>query len=167
MCRTDKVTPRVFLLSILAERLFADDIKRSNGRLTMSFKTLMIIKAVVCLVLGVPILLATTFFYSVFGASLNDAGVFAAREYGASLIGNLMITWFARNAIESQARQAITLGYCIYDAIGFVVTLIAQLSGVLGPMGWVAVVIYLFFALAFGYYLLPQKQAVQRPATGH
>lgn len=124
----------------------------------MKFQTLMIIKAVVCLFLGVPILLATAFTYSLFGASLNPAGVFAAREYGASLIGNLLLTWFARNAVESEARRAITLALCVYDAIGFVVTLIAQLTGVLGPLGWFAVAIYLFFAIGFGYFLLPQKK---------
>jgi len=124
----------------------------------MKFRTLMIIKAVVCLSLGVPILLAPVFLYSLFGASLNPGGVFAAREYGASLIGNLMLTWFARNAIESEVRRAIALGLCVYDAIGFVVTLIAQITGVLGPLGWFAAAIYLFFAIGFGYFLLPRKK---------
>jgi len=125
----------------------------------MSFRTMMIIKAAVCLSLGVPILLAPIFLYSLFGASLNPGGVFAAREYGASLIGNLMLTWFARNAVESEPRRAIALALCVYDAIGFVVTLIAQLSGVLGPLGWFAAVIYLFFAIGFGWFLFPQKKA--------
>ena len=123
----------------------------------MKFQTLMIIKAIVCLSLGVPILLATVFTYSLFGASLDSAGVFAAREYGASLIGNMLLTWFARNSTASEARRAIILGLCVYDAIGFVITLIAQLSGTLGPLGWFAAVIYLFFTLAFGYFLLPGK----------
>ena len=124
----------------------------------MKLQTLMIIKAVVCLCLGVPILLASSFTYSLFGASLNPGGVFAAREYGASLIGNLMVTWFARKAAESEARRAIILGLCVYDAIGFVVTLIALLTGVLGLLGWFAAAIYLFFAIGFGYFLLPQKK---------
>jgi len=123
----------------------------------MKFRTLMILKAIVCLVLGVPIVIAPVFVYSLFGASLNAGGVFAAREYGASLIGNLMVTWFARKATESEARRAIILGLCVYDAIGFVITLIAQLSGALGPLGWLAAAIYLFFAVGFGYFLLPGK----------
>jgi hypothetical protein len=125
----------------------------------MKFQTLMVIKAVVCLGLGVPILLAPIFLYSLFGASLTPGGVFAAREYGASLIGNLMLAWFARNAVESETRRAIILALCVYDAIGFVVTLIAQITGVLGPLGWFAMAIYLFFAIGFGYFLLPQKKA--------
>jgi hypothetical protein len=124
----------------------------------MKFKTMMLIKAAVCLCLGLPFLFAPHFSYSLFGITLTPGGEFAAREYAASMIGNLMLTWFARNAIESETRRAIILDLCIYDAVGFVITLIAQLSGVLGPLGWLAVVIYLFFALGFGYFLLPQKQ---------
>ena len=124
----------------------------------MKLQTLMIIKAAVCLCLGVPILLAPIFLYSLFGASLNPGGVFAAREYGASLIGNLMVTWFARNAIESEIRRTIALALCVYDAIGFVITLIALITGALGPLGWLAAAIYLFFTVAFGYFLLPREK---------
>jgi hypothetical protein len=124
----------------------------------MKFKTLMIIKAIVCVGLGVPILFAPVFLYSLFGASLGPGGVFAAQEYGASLIGNLLLTWLAKEAMDSVARRAIIWDLCIYDAIGVVITLMAQFSGVLGPLGWLAVAIYLFFALAFGWFLLPQNQ---------
>jgi len=124
----------------------------------MTFRTMMILKAVVCLTLGVPILIAPVFVYSLFGASLNPGGVFAAREYGAALIGVLMITWFARDAVESNTRWAIALGLCVYDAIGLVVTLMALFAGVLGPLGWFAAAIYLFFAIGFGWFLKPQKK---------
>jgi hypothetical protein len=119
---------------------------------------MMIIKAIVCLSLGLPILIVPVFLYSLFGASLNAAGVFAAREYGASLIGNLMLTWYGRTLTESAPRYAIALALCVYDAIGFVITLIAILTGVLGPLGWLAAAIYLFFTIGFGYFLLPQQK---------
>ncbi|HEY5983615.1 MAG TPA: hypothetical protein VIU38_09095 [Anaerolineales bacterium] len=131
----------------------------------MKFQTLMVIKAAVCLALGVPILLAPDFVYSVFGLSLAAAGAFAAREYGASLIGNLMITWYARNAADSEARQAIILGLCVYDALGFLATLAAQLSGLLNPLGWSVVVLYLFFAVGFGYFLVNRPHPVTRAST--
>jgi len=125
----------------------------------MKLQTLMIIKAAVCVSLGAPILFAPVFLYSLFGASLSAGGVFAAREYGASLIGNLMITWFARKAADSEARRAIILGLCVYDAIGFIITLVALKIGALGLLGWFAAAIYLFFAIGFGCFLLPQKNA--------
>ncbi len=123
----------------------------------MKFQTLMIIKALVCLVLGLPILLVPEFFYSVFGATINPGGVFAAREYGASLMGNMLLAWFARQATDSEPRRAIVLDLCVYDAIGVIVTLIALFSGVLGALGWFALLVYLFFAVGFGYFLVTRK----------
>jgi len=127
----------------------------------MKLKTMLIIKAIVCLCLGVPILFVPNFIYSIFGATLAAGGVFAAREYGASMIGILMLTWFARNSQESDARWAIVLALFIYDAIGVIITLIAILSGALNPLAWLIVALYLFLALGFGYFLLRKRESVQ------
>ena len=127
----------------------------------MKLKTLLIIKAIVCLCLGIPILLFPNFTYSIFGATLAAGGVFAAREYGASMMGNLMLTWFARNSQESDARWAIILALFVYDAIGVIVTLVAILSGALNPLAWLVVILYLFLALGFGYFLLPKRKPLQ------
>jgi len=124
----------------------------------MKLKTLLIIKAIVCLCLGVPILLVPNYIYSIFGATLAAGGVFAAREYGASMMGNLMLTWFARNSQESDARWAIILALFVYDAIGVIVTLVAILSGTLNPFAWLVVALYFFLALGFGYFLLPKRK---------
>ena len=119
----------------------------------MKLKTRLAIKAIVCLCIGIPVLLVPNFTYSIFGATLAAGGVFAAREYGASMMGNLMLTWFARNSEESKARWAIILALFIYDAVGLVVTLIAIISCVLNPLAWMIVALYLFFSLGFVYFL--------------
>ena len=124
----------------------------------MKLKTMLIIKALVCLCLGIPILLVPDFIYSIFAATLAAGGVFAAREYGASMMGNLMLTWFARNSQESESRWAIVLALFVYDAIGFIVAMIAVLSGAVNSLGWLIVVLYLFLALGFGYFLLPRRK---------
>jgi hypothetical protein len=131
----------------------------------MNLKTLMIIKAVICLSLGSLLLFAPGFTYSIFGATLNDAGVFAGREYGAALIGTLLLTWYARNAGESQARRAIILDLFIYDAIGAVITLIAQLSGLFNPLGWAIFVLYLLLAIGFGYFWFVKPAPITQPGT--
>lgn len=118
----------------------------------MNLKTLMIIKAVICLTFGILLLLLPGFTYSLFGASLNDAGIFAAREYGAALMGSLCLTWYARNAAESQSRRAIILDLFIYDAIGVVISVLALIQGLFNPLGWGLVAIYLFFAVGYGYF---------------
>lgn len=119
----------------------------------MSFKNLMVIKALVCLTFGILMLAVPYQLLSVFGASLSDGGMFTAREYGAALFGNLFLCWFAKNAEESDARKAIIIALFVYDLIGFVATVITVVAGVLNPLGWFIVFIYLFFTIGFGYYL--------------
>ncbi len=120
----------------------------------MQFKNLMIFKAVVCLGFGPLLLFVPGPLLNLLGASFGSGAALTAREYGAALIGNLMLTWFARGAEESAARRAIILHLFVYDAIGFVATLIIQLSGGLNSLGWGIVAIYLFFAVGFGRLLL-------------
>lgn len=123
----------------------------------MKLKTMMLIKAVVCLVFGALLLFIPKTVYSLFGATLGAAGVFAAREYAASLFGNMLLTWYARDAGPSVARRAIVLALFVYDAVGVVVSVIAVLSGVMNALGWAIVLLYLFLTLGFGYFWFTEK----------
>lgn len=120
----------------------------------MSFKNLMIIKALVCLVFGIPLLAIPDTLISLFGATLGAGGIFTAREYGSSLFGNLFLCWFARNATESEARRAIILALFVYDLIAFIITTFTVIAGVLNLLGWAIVAVYLFFTVGFGYFLV-------------
>jgi hypothetical protein len=114
----------------------------------------MIIKALVSLAFGILMLAIPDKLLSIFGATLSDGGMFTAREYGAALFGNLFLCWFARNATESDARRAIILALFVYDLIGFIATSITVITGVLNPLGWLIVFVYLIFTLGFGYFLV-------------
>ncbi len=125
----------------------------------MSLKNLFVIKAIVCLGFGILLLAIPDQLISLFGATLSDGGMFTAREYGSSLFGNLFLCWFARNAAESDARKAIILALFVYDLIAFVMTTITVIAGVLNVLGWAIVIIYLFFTLGFGYFLVRPPEA--------
>jgi len=120
----------------------------------MKLRTLMIIKAIVCITLGIPILVVPVFFYSIFGLALTPAGVFTAREYGASLIGNFLLMWFARDVQEAKTRKAILLAMTFYNAIGFIATLAVVLAGAANVLAWAPMMLYLVLAIGFGYFLL-------------
>jgi hypothetical protein len=124
----------------------------------MKFKTLMIIKAVVCLGFAPLLLFLPSQILGLYGTEFGSGAALTARLYGASLVGNLMLTWFARNAEESVTRRVIILDLFVYDAVALLASLIIQLSGGLNVLGWSIVAIYLFFTIGFGYFLLPQKK---------
>ena len=67
--------------------------------------------------------------------------------------------------MESDARWAITLGLCIYDAVGFVLALVGEITGLLGPLAWSIVVLYLFLTIGFGYFLFKSPQPAMRAKT--
>lgn len=125
----------------------------------MKLKNMMIIKAVVCLLFGILFLLVPGPLMAFFGVTLDPGGIFVARLYGASLIGNLLLTWFSRNDPGSEALRASVLGLFVYDAIGFIVALMAVLSGVMNTFGWAVVALYLFLTLGFGYFQFMKPSA--------
>jgi hypothetical protein len=118
----------------------------------MKLNTLMVVKAVVCLAFGVLLVVIPGPLMSLYGVTLDDGGMLMARLYGASLLGNLMLTWFSRNDPGSEALRAAVLGLFVYDAVGLVVALIAMLSGVMNALGWSVVAIYLVFTVGYGYF---------------
>ena len=131
----------------------------------MTFRTLLISKAAVCLGFGVILLLFPGALLDIVGGSLSAAGKFTAREYGAAMIGTLMLTWFARNVTASDARKAILLDLLVYDLIGVVITVMVVVSGVLNVIGWAIVAVYLFFTVGSAY-VLKQQAGGQANASG-
>ena len=123
----------------------------------MKFKTLMIVKAIVCLGFSPLLLFVPGQLLNLLGTSFGPGAALTAREYGAALFGNLFLTWIARKAEDCIARRAIIWHLFIYDAIALIATLIIQLSGGLNVLGWGIVAVYLFFTIGFGYFLLPQN----------
>lgn len=120
----------------------------------MSFKNLMIIKSLVSLSFGILMLAIPGILLSIFGTTLGDGGMFTAREYGAALLGNACLCWIARNSTDSTPTKAIIVALFIYDLIAFIMTTITMVYGILNPLGWMVVFIYLFFTIGFGYFLI-------------
>jgi len=125
----------------------------------MNFKTLMIIKAVVCLGFGPLLLFVPGELLNFLGTSYGPGAALTGREYGATLMGNLMLTWFARDAEKSIARKAIILHLFVYDAVALIVTLAIQLSGGLNVFGWGIIFVYFFFTIGFGYFLIQERKS--------
>jgi hypothetical protein len=123
----------------------------------MTFRTLLILKAAVCLVLGVCLLVAPAWLFGLLGASIGGAGLFPAREYAAAMIGILMLAWFAKDVQAGDARFAILLALLVYDGIGVIISLFAVVTHVLNALGWGVVVVYAFFTAGAGY-LLPKER---------
>lgn len=131
----------------------------------MTFRTLLIIKAAVCLTFGIYLLVAPASLFGLLGASLSGAGLFPAREYGAAMIGTLLLTWFAKEVQAPDARAAILLDLLVYDGIGVAITLWVVATGVLNALGWGILLVYAFFTAGSGYLLLKERPCQSKCAA--
>jgi hypothetical protein len=127
----------------------------------MGLNTLLVINAVVSAVFGLGFVLVPGQVVSLYGIEESAALMYTGQLFGAALIGFAVLSWFARNATESEARRAIVLAFLIGDAVGFFVSLIGQVGEVVNALGWSTVGLYLLLALGFAYFqfMKPASQA--------
>lgn len=102
----------------------------------MKLSYLMVVSAVVAVIFGIAFVLAAGSLMTLYGATLNPAGTIIAQLFGAALIGFAVVNWFARNAKEGEALQAIVLANLVSDTLGFILALLGQLAGVVNALGW-------------------------------
>lgn len=122
--------------------------------------TFLPIKTLICAVIGIAELLFPQQFLALFGLQLDPAGMVMTRFQAAGLIGIGLICWFYRSA-GYKTVQEILLALFIADALGFLVALFAQLTGVTNALGWLVVAIWLFLAAGLGYLRFVKPQVVQ------
>ncbi|HLA96821.1 MAG TPA: hypothetical protein VJL34_00085 [Anaerolineales bacterium] len=125
----------------------------------MKVSTLFPINAVVAVVFGLGFIFAPVWLLSLYGVTADAPLAYVGQLLGAAFLSFAVITWMARNAPASPVRSAIVLALFVGDAIGFIVSLLAQLKGFANALGWSTVAIYLLLALAFGYVQFMAKES--------
>ena len=115
-------------------------------------KILLIIQAVALLVYSIPLILAPSTLLSIYGVSLSDGAKVMLQMFGGVAFGNAILSWLIRNASSSELKQNIILAFFIHWLVGFVVSLVGQLSGAMNLLGWNFVVICFILTLFFGYF---------------
>jgi hypothetical protein len=89
---------------------------------------------------------------------LTGSGVFIARLFGVDMLGIGFVCWFIRKA-SGKLVSDIILGLFVADAIGSVVILSGQLSGMMNILGWINVGVWLFLTLGLGYFYFVKTTA--------
>ena len=130
----------------------------------MKLRILFIANTVVSVPFGIGSVLAPRLFLSLFGATLGPAGAFMMQYGGAWLIGLGLLTWFTRNAAESEAGRGIASALLITYLVALAVSVRGQLTGALNLLGWMPVAIQAFFVAGFGSWLLAERR-VAEPAA--
>ena len=118
----------------------------------MNLKVVFTVNTVAAFIFGLAFLLMPVQIASIYGLTLDGAGVYVARLLGAAFIGYGVLVWQAKDWQASPARRAVVMALFIGFALGLAASLLGQLAGVTNVLGWLTVVIYLMFTLAYGYF---------------
>ena len=122
----------------------------------------MSVKSMVTLMIGVGIVLVPAQIFSIFGIVFNPGGILIARLYGAALIIFGLQLYFSRNAVASRDLSISMLATSLGDMIAVIVTLLAQLAGIMNSLGWFLVTIYILSAILFTYFFFDTALKVRQ-----
>jgi hypothetical protein len=122
-------------------------------------KGLFVATTCVTLLLGVGWLFFPQAMLSGWGVAGDPLAVYMARRYGGLFFGYATLLWLGRSAGPSSARTAILAGGVAVSVVMTLVSLLGALSGVVGPMVWLAVAVEAVLAVAFVYQLATAPRA--------
>jgi hypothetical protein len=128
----------------------------------MKLGVLLTLNAVIAMAFGVAFVLIPAELVAGYGVTLTLGTAVVARLYGAALVGYGVMSWQVRAAAPSDALRAIVLAFFVAEALGFVLSLHAVLSGAVNALGWSTVAIYALFGTGFGMFAFGKSAAVTR-----
>lgn len=118
----------------------------------VNLRSLYLLNTVVSLGFALGFLLMSPFLLGLFGMQATAEARTLAQLIAVELVVGGVTTLLARDVTDAKATGAINTGNFLAGAIGTVITLRATLSGVMGGFGYVVTAVYLFIAVAFGYF---------------
>lgn len=122
----------------------------------MKFKSLLILNAIVLGLSGIFALVLPSGVLSFYGVE-SGAGVQLMAQYaGLGSVVIALVAWFSRDVKDQKAQFALSLAFLITYIIGAIVSVLGTISGTM-KIGWMVVGLYLFFSLAYGYFLFKKK----------
>lgn len=117
----------------------------------------MIVKRLLQFNIFVSIIIAVAFIavpgpvLSLYGISGDESLYVIARYFGTAHVTFASLIWLALRADEPRFLQIIVTTFFLGDLTGTAVLLVAQLRGVMNPMGWALVGLSFLFAVGYGY----------------
>jgi hypothetical protein len=121
--------------------------------------------AVVSAVFGLLLLFSPNGLMAMYGAeAMNAPGVYNAMLYGACLLALAVMNWTASSGTAVESRHVV-LGTLVANTLGFVVALVRQVTDqTVPPAAWLNVLLFLVFAILFGYLEFAREPAGRRAA---
>lgn len=125
----------------------------------MKLRNLYLLNTIISLGFALGFFLMAPFLLGLFGMEVTPDTRTLAQLIAVELVVGGVTTLLARDVTDAKATGAINTGNFLAGVLGTVIALRATLTGVMGWFGWVVTAVYLFIAVAFGYFQFVKKSA--------
>ncbi len=125
----------------------------------MKLKHLFTINIFFSIFFGVACVFFAGWTIGIYGLAPDVASLWTTRLAGGSILGFATLMWFGRKSESKDTRWAIALALLVQDGVGFVASLLAQLSGSVNALGWSNPVLYGLLALGYAYFLFIKPES--------
>jgi len=123
----------------------------------MKLRNLYLLNTVISLGFALGFFLLSSFLLKLMGMDVSPATQTLAQLVAVELVVGGVTTYLARDVTDSTATSAINTGNFLAGVLGTIIVLHATLTGIMGWFGWVVTAVYLFIAVAFGYFQFVKK----------
>jgi hypothetical protein len=117
----------------------------------MNFRIMFLINALILALLGLGFLVIPERILGQFDVDVYAATKLAAQFFGTALLALGLLLWFAKDVSEENLQKGMATAMMVGAAAGLIVTAIGATSNVLRSNGWIAMLVYLLFGLAYAY----------------
>jgi len=124
----------------------------------MKLKHLFVVNAIVLGGSGISAVLVPAKVLSLYGIVLGREVIMMAQYAGLGSIAIGLVAWFNRNAEYLKTRRAISLAFLITYVIAVIISVQANISGVV-KLGWPIILLYLLLSLCYAYFLFVSRRA--------
>lgn len=126
----------------------------------MSYRIIFILNALVAVLLGLGFLVAPETALAQFGVDRYAATKLIGQFFGAAMLTVGLLLWFAKDVTDEAVQKNLGMALLAGAVLGLIVSIMGTASGTMRTNGWIAMVIYILFALGYAYlvFLRPKQQ---------
>ncbi len=102
----------------------------------MKLRNFLMLGTAVAFIFALGLLLGPKITLQFIGLTQGASEVLLGQVMGAALVGYGVLSWVTKDFMDAKARQGGLITLLVFNAVGFVVTLLGVLSKVMRSGGW-------------------------------
>ena len=127
----------------------------------MNYRIMFLINAPIAALLGLVFLVIPDRVLGQFGVDGYASTKLAAQFFGTAMLALGVLLWFAKDVTEENLQKGMAIALMVGAAAGLMITAVGTTSNILRSNGWIAMLVYLLFGLAYAYlvFMKPKVEA--------